>query len=103
MSRSTSRNGSIPDAPICAQCIFFVTDIVGCEAKDAYVYCNSPSQIGDLEAEADASRRVGLEADLLERAPLPFSTAGALRSLKIRSCKSRKDFSKGSSLLVSAA
>ena len=50
------------------------------EAKDAYVYCNSPARIGDLEAEADASRRVGLNADLLDSAPLPFSTAGALRS-----------------------
>ena len=50
------------------------------EAKDAYVYCSSPSRIRDLEAEADASRRVGLEADLLDSAPLPFSTAGALRS-----------------------
>jgi glycine/D-amino acid oxidase-like deaminating enzyme/nitrite reductase/ring-hydroxylating ferredoxin subunit len=50
------------------------------EAKDAYVYCSSPSKIRDLEAEADASRRVGLEADLLDSAPLPFSTAGALRS-----------------------
>jgi glycine/D-amino acid oxidase-like deaminating enzyme/nitrite reductase/ring-hydroxylating ferredoxin subunit len=50
------------------------------EAKDAYVYCSSPSRIRDLEAEADASRRVGLEANLLDNAPLPFSTAGALRS-----------------------
>ena len=50
------------------------------EARDAYVYCNNPSRISDLKAEADASRRVGLDADLLERAPLPFSTAGALRS-----------------------
>jgi glycine/D-amino acid oxidase-like deaminating enzyme len=50
------------------------------EAKDAYVYCDSPARIGDLEAEADASRRVGLDADLLDRAPLPFPTAGALRS-----------------------
>lgn len=49
------------------------------EAKDAYVYCSDPSRIGDLEAEADASRRLGLEAELLDRAPLPFSTAGALR------------------------
>jgi glycine/D-amino acid oxidase-like deaminating enzyme len=50
------------------------------EAKDACVYCNSPARIGDLEAEADASRRVGLNADLLDRGPLPFPTAGALRS-----------------------
>src|SRR5262249_20414829 len=49
------------------------------EQKDAYVYCSSSSRIGELEAEADASRRVGLDADLLAKAPLPFSTAGALR------------------------
>ena len=49
------------------------------EKKDAYVYCNSSSRVGDLEAEADASQRVGLDADLLDEAPLPFSTAGALR------------------------
>jgi glycine/D-amino acid oxidase-like deaminating enzyme len=53
------------------------------EAKDAYVYCNSPARIGDLEAEVDASRRVGLNADLLDRAPLPFPIAGALRSRKM--------------------
>jgi glycine/D-amino acid oxidase-like deaminating enzyme/nitrite reductase/ring-hydroxylating ferredoxin subunit len=50
------------------------------EAKDSYVYCSDPSRGGDLEAEAEASRKVGLEADLLDKAPLPFSTAGALRS-----------------------
>jgi glycine/D-amino acid oxidase-like deaminating enzyme/nitrite reductase/ring-hydroxylating ferredoxin subunit len=50
------------------------------EAKDAYVYCSNPSRIRELEAEADASRKVGLDADLLDRAPLPFPTAGALRS-----------------------
>jgi glycine/D-amino acid oxidase-like deaminating enzyme/nitrite reductase/ring-hydroxylating ferredoxin subunit len=50
------------------------------ETKDAYVYCDSPSRVSDLEAEADASRKVGLEAELLDKAPLPFSTASALRS-----------------------
>ncbi len=49
------------------------------EVKDAYVYCDDRSRIEDLEAEAEASRKVGLDAVLLERAPLPFSTAGALR------------------------
>jgi hypothetical protein len=42
----------------------------------AYVYCSGPSRIRDLEAEADASRKVGLDAD---SAPLPYATAGALR------------------------
>jgi glycine/D-amino acid oxidase-like deaminating enzyme len=46
------------------------------EAKDAYVYCSSPTRIRHLEAEADASRKLGLDADLLDSAPLPFSTAG---------------------------
>lgn len=49
------------------------------ESKDAYVYCTDTSRLSDLEAEADASRKVGLDADVLDRAPLPFSTAGALR------------------------
>jgi glycine/D-amino acid oxidase-like deaminating enzyme len=50
------------------------------ESKDAYVYCSHPSRVPDLGAEAEASRKVGLDAELLEAAPLPFSTAGALRS-----------------------
>ena len=50
------------------------------ETKDAYVYCSEPSRLKDLEAEADASHAVGLDSELLEAAPLPFSTAGALRS-----------------------
>src|SRR5262245_5458430 len=50
------------------------------ESKDAYVYCTDRSRLKDLEAEADASQAVGLDSELLEAAPLPFSTAGALRS-----------------------
>jgi len=50
------------------------------EIKDAFVYCTNESRIRDLEVEGVASRTVGLDADLLDRAPLPFSTAGALRS-----------------------
>lgn len=50
------------------------------ETKDAYVYCSNPSHLKDLEAEAEASRAVGLDSELIEAAPLPFSTAGALRS-----------------------
>src|SRR5512136_81387 len=42
------------------------------EKKDAYVYCSSPSRIRDLETEADASRKVGLDVDLLDSAPLPY-------------------------------
>lgn len=49
-------------------------------AKDAYVYCNDPSRLGELEAEAEASRQAGLDSEVLEAAPLPFATCGALRS-----------------------
>jgi glycine/D-amino acid oxidase-like deaminating enzyme/nitrite reductase/ring-hydroxylating ferredoxin subunit len=50
------------------------------ETKDAYVYCTNRSRLKELEAEVDASQAVGLDSELLEAAPLPFSTAGALRS-----------------------
>ena len=50
------------------------------ETKNAYVYCTDRSRLKELEAEADASQAVGLDSELLEAAPLPFSTAGALRS-----------------------
>jgi glycine/D-amino acid oxidase-like deaminating enzyme/nitrite reductase/ring-hydroxylating ferredoxin subunit len=50
------------------------------EAKDAYVYCCNTARLRDLDAEAEATRAVGLESELLEAAPLPFPTAGALRS-----------------------
>ncbi|MGH9553073.1 MAG: FAD-dependent oxidoreductase, partial [Terriglobales bacterium] len=49
------------------------------EIKDAYVYCSKPSSIRDIEAEARASHKVGLDAHVLDKAPLPFLTAGALR------------------------
>jgi hypothetical protein len=49
------------------------------ENKDAYAYVSKVSGIGDLEAEADAAAKVGFEPDLLDSAPLPFKTAGALR------------------------
>jgi glycine/D-amino acid oxidase-like deaminating enzyme len=56
------------------------------ETKDAYVYCCDPTHIDALEAEAAASRRVGLDAELLAEAPLPFATTGALR------CKDQAQF-----------
>jgi glycine/D-amino acid oxidase-like deaminating enzyme/nitrite reductase/ring-hydroxylating ferredoxin subunit len=48
------------------------------EGKPAYTYTHSPARRGEIEAEAEAARRLGLEADVLDRAPLPFDTAGAL-------------------------
>jgi glycine/D-amino acid oxidase-like deaminating enzyme/nitrite reductase/ring-hydroxylating ferredoxin subunit len=47
--------------------------------KDAYAYISNASGISDLEAEADAAAKVGFESDLLDSAPLPFKTVGALR------------------------
>jgi len=49
------------------------------EPKAAYAYTCDPAQRADMTAEAQAARRVGFDAEALERAPLPFATAGALR------------------------
>jgi glycine/D-amino acid oxidase-like deaminating enzyme/nitrite reductase/ring-hydroxylating ferredoxin subunit len=49
------------------------------ESKHAYAYCTNQSRVADLQSEAEAARKVGLEAELLDRAPLPFATNGALR------------------------
>jgi glycine/D-amino acid oxidase-like deaminating enzyme/nitrite reductase/ring-hydroxylating ferredoxin subunit len=48
------------------------------ERKDAYAYTCDAARRGEIEAEAEASRAVGLEAEMLDRAPLPFATAAAL-------------------------
>jgi glycine/D-amino acid oxidase-like deaminating enzyme/nitrite reductase/ring-hydroxylating ferredoxin subunit len=49
------------------------------EPKDAYAYTCDPACRAEIEAEADAARRLGFMADVLVKAPLPFETAGALR------------------------
>jgi glycine/D-amino acid oxidase-like deaminating enzyme/nitrite reductase/ring-hydroxylating ferredoxin subunit len=49
------------------------------ETKDAYVYSSDRSRARDIEAEADAARRVGIGAEVLDWAPLPFKTSTALR------------------------
>jgi glycine/D-amino acid oxidase-like deaminating enzyme/nitrite reductase/ring-hydroxylating ferredoxin subunit len=49
------------------------------ETKDAYVYTQNPARRIDIDAEAQAVRQLGFEAEALDRAPLPFVTAGALR------------------------
>jgi glycine/D-amino acid oxidase-like deaminating enzyme/nitrite reductase/ring-hydroxylating ferredoxin subunit len=49
------------------------------ESKHAYVYSIGQSHVADLQSEAEAARKVGLEAELLDSAPLPFTTTGALR------------------------
>jgi glycine/D-amino acid oxidase-like deaminating enzyme/nitrite reductase/ring-hydroxylating ferredoxin subunit len=49
------------------------------EGKPAYAYTTDPRQRQEVEAEAEAALGLGFVADVLERAPLPFDTAGALR------------------------
>jgi glycine/D-amino acid oxidase-like deaminating enzyme/nitrite reductase/ring-hydroxylating ferredoxin subunit len=49
------------------------------ERKDAYTFSNDPGRRADIEREAEAARKVGFNAQLLERAPLPFETACALK------------------------
>jgi glycine/D-amino acid oxidase-like deaminating enzyme/nitrite reductase/ring-hydroxylating ferredoxin subunit len=49
------------------------------ESKAAYAYASDPAGRDEIAAEAEAARRVGFDAQVLERAPLPFDTAAALR------------------------
>ncbi|CDX22235.1 Oxidoreductase [Mesorhizobium sp. ORS 3324] len=49
------------------------------EIKPAYAYTTDAARRAEIVAEAHAARLVGLNAEVLERAPLPFDTAGALR------------------------
>ncbi|MGK9201013.1 FAD-dependent oxidoreductase [Sinorhizobium meliloti] len=48
------------------------------QRKDAYTYTTSADGREAIVEEAEAVREVGLRAEVLERAPLPFETAGAL-------------------------
>ncbi len=49
------------------------------ERKHAYAYTHRSDRMAAIEAEADAARRLGFEVDIVQPAPLPFATAGALR------------------------
>ena len=49
------------------------------ESKAAYAYASDPARRDEIAAEAEAARRVGFDAQVLDRAPLPFDTAAALR------------------------
>ena len=49
------------------------------EMRDAYAYTTAPARRDEIEAEAEAARKLGLTAEVLDRAPLPFDTAAALR------------------------
>jgi glycine/D-amino acid oxidase-like deaminating enzyme/nitrite reductase/ring-hydroxylating ferredoxin subunit len=48
------------------------------EPKPAYAYTHEPAVRARIEMEAVAARSLGLTAEVLDRAPLPFDTAGAL-------------------------
>jgi glycine/D-amino acid oxidase-like deaminating enzyme/nitrite reductase/ring-hydroxylating ferredoxin subunit len=48
------------------------------EQKAAYTYTCDATQREGIAAETEAARRVGFDARLLERAPLPFDTAAAI-------------------------
>ena len=48
------------------------------EPKAAYTYTLDAARAGDIHAEAEVARELGLEARVLDKAPLPFATAAAL-------------------------
>jgi glycine/D-amino acid oxidase-like deaminating enzyme len=62
-------------------CEWVKTESIECdlERKDAYAYTRRSARSGAIEVEAEAARSVGLKAEALLSAPLPFATAGALR------------------------
>ena len=49
------------------------------ERKDAYAYTHQSQRMAAIEAEAEAARELGFDATIVQPAPLPFTTAGALR------------------------
>ena len=49
------------------------------ERKDAYAYTQQSQRMAAIETEAKAARTLGFDADIVQPAPLPFTTAGALR------------------------
>ena len=49
------------------------------ERKAAYVYTRSDRHVGEIEAEVEAARRVGLPAGFVRECSLPFPIAGAVR------------------------
>ncbi|WP_262297764.1 FAD-dependent oxidoreductase [Microvirga sesbaniae] len=48
------------------------------ERKAAYTYTCDPQRADDIRQEAEAARILGFDAEVLDRAPLPFPMAGAL-------------------------
>jgi glycine/D-amino acid oxidase-like deaminating enzyme/nitrite reductase/ring-hydroxylating ferredoxin subunit len=48
------------------------------ERKAAYAYSCDPQRLDEIRREAEAARILGFDARVLDQAPLPFPTAGAL-------------------------
>jgi len=49
------------------------------ERTNAYAYTHQSQQMTSIETEATAARELGFDATIVQPAPLPFPTAGALR------------------------
>jgi glycine/D-amino acid oxidase-like deaminating enzyme/nitrite reductase/ring-hydroxylating ferredoxin subunit len=49
------------------------------ERTSAYAYTLRSGRMKDIESEAEVARNLGFDADVVEPAPLPFQTEGALR------------------------
>jgi glycine/D-amino acid oxidase-like deaminating enzyme/nitrite reductase/ring-hydroxylating ferredoxin subunit len=49
------------------------------EEKASYTYCEDPSDLRSIEAEAEAAARAGLPVELVSDAGLPYPIAGAVR------------------------
>ena len=62
-------------------CRWVEAESIACdlERKDAYVYTSMPAGRAAIDAEAEVARSLGLEAEALSSAPLPFATSAALR------------------------
>ncbi|TXH33936.1 MAG: FAD-dependent oxidoreductase [Rhodospirillaceae bacterium] len=64
------------------ECIRYWIDsyLISCDyqQKDAYSYTLHAARRHELAEEAEAARKFGLTAEVLDRTPLPFATAGAL-------------------------
>lgn len=73
--------------------------VISCdlEPKDAYTFSSDPGHRADIEREAQAARMVGFDAQVLDRAPLPFDTACALK------CPDEAQFNPVQYLLAAAA
>lgn len=60
---------------------FVEEDGIDCdfERKSNYVYAESAEEVDELQQEADAAKRAGLDASFVRDVPLPYEVAGAVR------------------------